>query len=157
MKPTKLKLLEGNPGKRKIHPEPDMTSAMPKTPEIVEGDKYALQEWDRLASGLHVLGLLNKADASTFGAYCTAYSRWRTAEELLQELVKTKGRLAALIQVTKSGNYIQNTLVGVANKAMADMVKYASEFGLTPVARARLAVDPAAKKSKFDGLIGAVK
>jgi phage terminase small subunit len=35
------------------------------------------------------------------------------------------------------------------------MVRYASEFGLTPSARARLALNPQApKKSRFDGLIG---
>lgn len=154
-KPTRMKILEGNPGRRKLHPEPDMSSDMPDPPEPVKNDAYALEEWRRLAPGLHVLGLLNAADATTFGAYCTAYSRWRNAEELLQEIVSTKGRLAALIQVTKAGNYIQNTLVGVANKAMGDMMKYAGEFGLTPVARARLAVDPAvAGKNKFEGLIG---
>jgi P27 family predicted phage terminase small subunit len=60
-----------------------------------------------------------------------------------------------MVQVTKSGNIIQHTLLGVANKAAADMVRYASEFGLTPSARARLAVDPNnGRKSKFRGLIG---
>ena len=44
-----------------------------------------------------------------------------------------------VIVKTKSGNLIQNPLVGVANKAMADMVRYAAEFGLTPSARTRVA------------------
>ena len=152
-KPTKLKILEGNPGRRKLHQEPDMSSDMPDPPETVKDDAYALQEWNRLALGLHVLGLLNNADAATFGAYCTSYSRWRNAEEQLQKTAREEGALAALVQITKHGNCIQNTLVGVANKAMRDMMKYAGEFGLTPVARAKLAVDPA-KKNKFEGLIG---
>jgi phage terminase small subunit len=34
-------------------------------------------------------------------------------------------------------------------------MRYAAEFGLTPSARARLAIDPGrGKKSKFEGLIG---
>lgn len=44
-----------------------------------------------------------------------------------------------LIIRTRSGNIIQNPLVGTANKAMADMVRYAAEFGLTPSARTRVA------------------
>ena len=43
-----------------------------------------------------------------------------------------------LILRTKSGNVIQNPLVGAANKAMADMVRYAAEFGLTPSSRTRV-------------------
>ncbi len=43
-----------------------------------------------------------------------------------------------LIVMTKSGNLIQNPLVGTANKAMADMVRYAAEFGMTPSARTRV-------------------
>lgn len=46
----------------------------------------------------------------------------------------TKG----LIIKTKSGNLIQNPLVGAANKAMADTVRYAAEFGMTPSARTRV-------------------
>jgi hypothetical protein len=36
---------------------------------------------------------------------------------------------------TSNGNAIQNPLVGTANKAAADMVRYAAEFGMTPSAR----------------------
>jgi phage terminase small subunit len=53
---------------------------------------------------------------------------------------------------TLAGNVIQNPLVGTANRAMADMVKYAVEFGLTPSARARIAAGPRPQEaSKFDG------
>jgi len=46
-------------------------------------------------------------------------------------------------------------LIGIANKAAGDMVRFATEFGMTPSARARLGVDPGKKvKSKFDGLVG---
>jgi P27 family predicted phage terminase small subunit len=39
---------------------------------------------------------------------------------------------------TTNGNAVQNPLIGVANKAMADMVRYAAEFGMTPSARSRI-------------------
>ena len=43
-----------------------------------------------------------------------------------------------LIIRTQGGNAIQNPLVGTANKAMADMMRYAAEFGMTPSARTRI-------------------
>ena len=42
---------------------------------------------------------------------------------------------------TSNGNAVQNPLVGAANKAMADMMRYAAEFGMTPSARTRIAVE----------------
>jgi P27 family predicted phage terminase small subunit len=43
---------------------------------------------------------------------------------------------------TSNGNAIQNPLVGTANKAAADMMRYAAEFGMTPSARSRIAAAP---------------
>jgi len=42
---------------------------------------------------------------------------------------------------TSNGNAIQNPLVGTANKAAADMMRYAAEFGMTPSARTRIAAE----------------
>lgn len=43
---------------------------------------------------------------------------------------------------TTGGNAIRNPLVGTANKAAADMVRYAAEFGMTPSARTRIQAEP---------------
>jgi P27 family predicted phage terminase small subunit len=43
---------------------------------------------------------------------------------------------------TSNGNAIQNPLVGTANKAMLDMVRFAGEFGMSPAARARIEAGP---------------
>ncbi|PIP18788.1 MAG: hypothetical protein COX41_06375 [Candidatus Omnitrophica bacterium CG23_combo_of_CG06-09_8_20_14_all_41_10] len=56
-----------------------------------------------------------------------------------------------------SGNWIQQPLIGIANKAAADMMRYASEFGMTPVARAKLGITPSKEDDKFERLIGLVK
>ena len=84
---------------------------------------------------------------------------WRTATEELNRIKIDKGPLAALIQVTKSQNVVMNQLKLVAKAARADMVRYATEFGGTEIAKIRLSVDPGrlGKKSKFKGLINAVK
>jgi P27 family predicted phage terminase small subunit len=155
--PTNIKILTGNPGKRRLPSgEPVPESNLPSPPSHL--DAYAREEWERLATAMHDLGILYDVDRAVFAAYCSSYSRWRTAEEAMQRRVEKAGDpLAALIIKTKSENVIQNPLVGIANKAAADMVRYAAEFGLTPSARARLAIDPNKKASKFDGLIGGKK
>jgi len=48
---------------------------------------------------------------------------------------------------TSNGNAIQNPLVGIANKAMADMVHFAIEFGMTPAARSRVVATPPDEKT----------
>jgi phage terminase small subunit len=42
---------------------------------------------------------------------------------------------APLTILTAKQNTIQHPLVGTANKAMSDMVRYAAEFGMTPSSR----------------------
>lgn len=52
------------------------------------------------------------------------------------------GGTAALLIKTKDGNAIQNPLVGIANKARADVVRFSAEFGMTPSARSRVTATP---------------
>lgn len=155
-KPTSLKILEGNPGKRKIKEDPDMSSGLPFPPSHL--DDYAKEEWDRLAFGLHAIGILYEVDSAVFAAYCQAYSRWRSAEEGIQKSSEIEGAVfGALVCPTTKGTLMKHPLVDISEKAAAAMVKYASDFGLSPVARARLAIDPGkAKKGSFEGegLIG---
>ncbi len=156
-KPTHIKALENNPGKRKIKEDPDMSSGLPSPPAHL--DEYARQEWGRLAFGLHALGLLTAFDVAVFAAYCQAYSRWRVAEEGLQEIskLKTGGMPSAITALSSKGTLSKHPLVRISEAACRAMTKYAEEFGLTPVARARLAIDPGkGKKGGFadEGLIG---
>ncbi len=152
-KPLEMKLLDGNPGKQRLPSGvPAPPGDMPDAPSHL--DQYGRQEWERIADGLNTMGILRNVDQNILGAYCASYSRWRHAEEELNKL-KNESPLSALVLKTISGNYIQQPLIGIANTAARDMVKYASEFGLTPAARASLGIknDPRGK-SKFDGLIG---
>jgi P27 family predicted phage terminase small subunit len=56
------------------------------------------------------------------------------------------GRSALLVK-TANGTAVQNPLIGIANKAAADMVRYASEFGMTPSARSRVHADTTAAEA----------
>lgn len=72
-KPTNLKLLHGNPGKRQPNPnEPKPTQEVPRCPSVL--DPIARKEWRRFAKVLDRLGLLTEVDGSAFAAYCDQYS-----------------------------------------------------------------------------------
>ena len=56
-KPTRLKVLEGNPGKQKLPKgEPQPEHELPLPPSHL--DAYGIEEWNRISEGLFVLGVL---------------------------------------------------------------------------------------------------
>jgi P27 family predicted phage terminase small subunit len=140
-KPTHLKLVTGNPGKRKLNEaEPLPASVLPSPPPHL-GDE-AKVEWGRISEELYRLGLLTGVDRTALAAYCQAYARWVQAEKAIAKMAEKDQLTGGLMIKTSNGNAIQNPLVGIANKAMADMVRYAAEFGMTPSARSRINVEP---------------
>jgi P27 family predicted phage terminase small subunit len=152
--PTYLRLLRGNPGKQAIRPEPKpmQSPETPEPPPFIVG--YAADEWWRTGPELHRLGLLTPIDLMAFAAYCDAYSRWRTAEELLSKMAERDPVTGALLIKSADGNPRQNPLVRVARDAALDMLRYASEFGLTPAARAHLSSGVyVGGPGRFDGLL----
>jgi P27 family predicted phage terminase small subunit len=108
----------------------------PTPPEHLTDD--ALAEWNRVIDLLVNLKLVTQIDRAALAAYCQAYGRWVQAERSLAEMAAKDKLTRGLMIKTKSGNLIQNPLVGAANKAMADMMRYCVEFGMTPSSRARL-------------------
>ena len=138
--------LKGFPGKRAKRPPPE-PAILPKCPEPPEWlHEYAKEEWWRTAPQLHVLGLLSAIDVACLGAYCSSFAMWRDASEQL--------RAEGLTAETADGRQCRNVLTKTVREAAADMVRNAGEFGLTPVARTRIAqgIHPQ-PSSKFDGLL----
>lgn len=134
-KPTAVKVLEGNPGKRELNmfePVPRKTS-LPKCPDWLEEE--ARNEWHRLSKNLYELGLLTDLDVQAFASYCQAYARWREAEEFITQH-------GSLIK-TKSGYWQQVPQVSIAHQNQKIMMQAAAEFGLTPSSRSRIIVDQA--------------
>ena len=70
-KPTALKVLEGNPGKRPLNDhEPIPPKGELKCPSWLLPE--AKKEWKRLASSLEAMGVLTMADLTAFAGYCQA-------------------------------------------------------------------------------------
>ena len=131
-KPTELKVLEGNPGKRKLNArEPNPNKTAPTCPRWRENE--AKKEWKRLAKKMEAIGILTEVDMAAFAGYCQAYARWKEAEEYLSAHGATV--------VTPSGYVQQVPQVSIAQTYLKLMGKYASEFGLTPASRSRLIAD----------------
>ena len=146
-KPTALKLIEGNKGKRSL-PKKEAVIALcePTPPPFLCDD--AKVEWGRVCSALFAAGLMTELDRAALSAYCAAYGRWAQAERAINTMAGKDGINAALLIKTKEGNAIQNPLVGIANKARADVVRFAAEFGMTPSARTRVTATPDDKKQE---------
>jgi P27 family predicted phage terminase small subunit len=147
-------LLRGNPGKRAIpeEPEPQVPAKCPEPPEHLVG--YACDEWYRIAPELHRLGLLTIADIGPLAAYCYAYGQWRSAAEILSKIADNDRVMQGLL-IRRDGQAVPNPVVKLVRNAAMDMVRYASEFGLTPAARSRIAAGYSGeqRQGKFDGLL----
>ena len=143
-KPTALKLLEGNPGKRPINGrEPKPPKSLPTCPAHLSPTAKA--EWKRLARTLNDMGVLTRVDRAVMAAYCQAWGRWVEAEKKLAETPP--------ILRTPAGYVQQSPWLSIANKQLELMAKFMAELGLTPAARSRLAivVDRPPPPWEFDG------
>lgn len=130
-KPTALKLIEGNPGKRAINTlEPVPPASLPDCPSHLMAEAKA--EWRRLAEILNGIGLLTQVDRAAMAGYCQCWGRWVEAEQRLAETPP--------ILRTPSGNIQQSPWLSIANKQLELMAKYMVDLGLTPASRSRLAV-----------------
>lgn len=130
-KPTALRKLSGNAGKRKLNArEPVPPSPADLLIPSSWLDKVAQQEWKRIAPTLKSLGLLTMVDRAGLEGYCMSYSRWILAEQILAK----KG----LTFSTKSGYEQQRPEVAIALRSAAQMHSFAAEFGFTPASRTRV-------------------
>ncbi len=132
-KPTNLKLVTGNPGKRPLNAnEPRPAHSIPSCPAHLNASAKA--EWKRLCQEMHRLRIISQLDRAAMAAYCQAYGRWVEAERAMKDTP---------ILIKLPSGYIQpSPWLGIANKQLELMHKYMSDLGLSPVSRARVAKLP---------------
>jgi P27 family predicted phage terminase small subunit len=128
-KPTALKVLAGNPGKRKLNHSEPIAPGIPECPEFL--DTEAKAEWFRTAKVLTDMGVLTKADRSALAAYCVAYSRWVHAEDQVK-------KYGFIVKSPEKGFPMKSPYLTVADQALEIMRKLMVEFGMTPSSRSRL-------------------
>jgi P27 family predicted phage terminase small subunit len=142
-KPTRLKVLTGNPGKRPLNAhEPRPEVAIPECP--IELGPVARREWERLTAELAPLRILTHLDRAALAAYCGAYAMWAEATQAIQ-------KYGAMIK-SPSGYPQQSPYVAIANRQAEIMMRIASEFGFTPASRSRISTPAANERTLFDVL-----
>lgn len=147
-KPSHLKAVQGNAGKRAInHDEPvaDSLTEVPPPPEWLS--EIGVEMWERVGPWLVSSKILTDSDLANLEAYCAAYNRWRQAEENIAQ--------HGLVVDSPMGGVVKNPACTVANEALKQMNTFGSALGLDPSSRARLAV-PGAKDAAnpFAALVG---
>lgn len=131
-KPTHLKLLQGNPGKRAINKrEPKPSGDLKTAPGYMTAEQK--KEW-RYVIKHAPPGLLKMIDTSALEVYVVARVLHRQASEEL-----AKQELITLSPV--QGAPMQNPLISVLNRQAEIMLKAAAQMGFSPASRTKVAVD----------------
>jgi P27 family predicted phage terminase small subunit len=129
-KPTALKLIEGNPGKRalpKNEPKPVAPNALPEPPERFGPD--AVAEWLRTGPVLHKMGLITLSDLPMFEAYCEAWGGYVSAQRAYASEPLVEGQ---------KGNLVRNPAAQISRDCLDKAISLARDFGMTPASRTRI-------------------
>jgi len=157
-KPTKLKLIEGNPGKRPLNMnEPKPKPTIPECPDWLKSDEIAYKEWQRVVPELETLGLLTCLDGAALEGYCKSYSRFVEAEQFMDSKIsgveKKKGTVYKITTKTGSEYLQQLPQVSIAQKYLQIAIRLMAEFGLTPSSRGRMSLPSEGKDDGMEGLL----
>ena len=145
-KPTALKILEGNPGKRALpKEEPHGTQGAPEMPRGLS--KRAKTAWGALAPALEGLKVITHEDRMALELLCEAYAEWRSATSIIQRRGHTFTSRKVLGEKADGtliiSEYVQvRPEVAIQQNAWKRVLSGLQEFGLTPAARVRVKVVP---------------
>ena len=138
-KPTALKKLHGNPGKRplnKAEPQPHIGTRTPNAPDWL--NDAAKEQWKRYARTMWELGLLTEIDVVAFGAWCTWLALFIEAKDVVEN--------GGMTQTADSGWSGQTPEVNIMGQAWAKVEKLGGLFGMTPSDRSKLRIEEVEKE-----------
>ncbi len=164
--PTKIKELRG--GKNTYHrkpnkkePQPEASDKVPKAPSYLS--KTAQAEWRRMAKELYGMGLLTKIDTVALAAYCECFAQWVDATAHVIKygaIISTpkKDKNGVLLR-DKKGNVLTGGMeyspyLAVSNRAMVEMRKWMTEFGMTPSSRSNVQATEPKKNDPLEEFMG---
>ena len=146
-KRQELKEVDGSwsthPGReREIVPVRD---GIPEPSILVQSDELSLELWNETCELLQSMRFICKEDKPLIEAYCVNYSLYlRCTQNIIKE---------GDIYVSSDGNVKSNGYATNVARYAALHLKYMSELGLTPSARARLA-SPKDRSAEEDNPVG---
>jgi P27 family predicted phage terminase small subunit len=111
-------------------------------------DDIAKAEWEHVVGVLREMNLLSVADQTALICYCNAWSRYRMAFEQVQ-------KFGAVILSPNKKYPMPSPYQSIMERAEKDIMAWSDRFGLSPSARARLAVEPKANDDdKWKRIVG---
>lgn len=141
-KPTALKLVSGNPGKRALNkqePDPDYLTDL--TPPAWMSPA-AQGVWLELAPAAAKAKLLTQVDVQAFAMGCVAVAQYRQAlAQVGDAAVKSKMAVDDEGRPVSVGEHI-NPWTLVQSMTFKQAMAVFDKFGMTPQARTRIAVQP---------------
>ena len=134
-KPTSLKIVEGNRGKRaanKQEPDPEYLNDL-TAPSFLSAGAAAV--WDEIVHDLRSARLLTKLDVPMLSMGCEAIARYRR----LTKQIDADGESIGSSDDDKKDQWIATTIQSMSFKqAMAVL----QQFGMSPAARTRISIQP---------------
>lgn len=136
-KPTQLKIIAGNPGKRPLPAdEPKLIPLNDDDPPESMYGAVSRKKWRELIGDLRKMGIIGTSDRETLARYCEEYETYRKA--------LSKVRREGL--TTAAGD--AHPLLRVVDQCMGRMIPLLRELGMTPAARSRVsAIEKAGRGS----------
>ena len=127
-KPVELKVLEGNPGKRRLPKPPKYAPLGAEAPDWMEREAKA--EWRRLHKEFARVDLAKRPDRAAMIALCCEWAKYVTASRLMADPATRNQRIG--------GKPIHQ----VARESLAGLLQLWARFGMTPADRARFDMKP---------------
>ena len=147
-KPTALKRLEGNPGRRPLN------DAEPSFPTLIALeapgwlDRLGREHWLYFAPLLAKTKLLTEADVSLLTAASERWSTYRRAAALVKRALRGHNRFGELVVPPQHL---------IAKGALADYLAIMREFGVGPASRSKVKVDQPPELDEFEALMRMTK
>ena len=136
--PTAIKEMQGTLEKSRVldnEMQVDLVSELPEAPNLLS--TLGAEEWYKITSQLFNLNMLHNIDLNLILSYCNEMALYIECETMLRE----KGRVD--IFKNTNGDIIRSQAkpeVKMKNDSLANALKIANLFGISPVARANISV-----------------
>lgn len=139
--PTNVRALNGNPSKKRLHEpgEPDPAYLDDLTPPEFLTSEKAKQIWTYMAPKMRAANLLCEVDVMAFARWCEDAAEMWEAQQLISD--KFARGEPPLVETAK-GNMVWDPLLAVRNRAFERFDKGVAHFGMSPMTRTRIRVNP---------------
>jgi P27 family predicted phage terminase small subunit len=108
----------------------------PSPPKHLSADAKAC--WKDVIKPLMAMKVIGPGDLKTLERYCVHWSRWRRANDLIEE--------NGMFEEDENGRMVESSYSTAAYRADTALLKIEQQFGLTPSSRSRVPLKPADKK-----------